>query len=141
MDAKELKQVLEQDLSVLSPREGAYVLAEKIKVYREYGMRNVAKENETDVEKALRMTRDVFSLTTKEEKEMYAGALLAAIRWGNKIDRISKDSQKSVIEQAGGKKPNKKAETQEERSERIRKNFERSVKLQDYFRRYNSCTD
>ena len=92
MDAKELKQVLEQDLSVLSPRERAYALAEKIKVYREYGMRNVAKEKETDVEKALRMTRNVSFLTTKEEKGMYAGALLAAIRWGHKIDRINKVS-------------------------------------------------
>lgn len=137
MDAKELKQVLEQDLSVLSPRERAYALAEKIKVYREYGMKNVAKEKETDVEKALRMTRNVSFLTTKEEKEMYAGALLAAIRWGHKIDRINKASQKSVIEQAGGQKPEKKAETQEERRERIRKNFERSVKLQDFYRRYN----
>lgn len=137
MDAKELKQVLEQDLSVLSPRERAYALAEKIKVYREFGMRNVAKEKETDVEKALRMTRDVSFLTTKEEKEMYAGALLAAIRWGHKIDRINMASQKSVIEQAGGQKPEKKAETQEERRERIRKNFERSVKLQDFYRRYN----
>lgn len=68
---------------------------------------------------------------------MYAGALLAAISWGHKIDRINKDSQKSVIEQAGGQKPDKKAETQEERRERIRKNFERSVKLQDFYRRYN----
>lgn len=137
MDDKELKQVLEQDLSVLSPRERVYALAEKIKVYHEYGMRKVFEEKETDVEKAFRMTRDVSFLTTKEEKGMYACALLAAIRWGNKIDQINNASQKSVIEQAGGQKPEKKEETQEERRERIRKNFERSVKLQDYFRRYN----
>lgn len=138
MDFKELKQVLEQDLTIMSPRERAYVLAEKIKVYREYGLKNEEKKKETDVEKAIRMMRSVSFLTTQEEKEMYAGALLAAIRWGKEIDRINLSSQKTVIEQAGGTKPEKKEETQEERRERIRRNFEKSVELQGYFKNYNN---
>lgn len=134
MDFKELKQVLEQDLTIMSPRERAYALAEKIKVYREYGLKNEEKKKETDVEKAIRMMRSVSFLTTQEEKEMYAGALLAAIRWGKEIDRINLSSQKTVIEQAGGTKPEKKEETQEERRERIRRNFEKSVELQGYYK-------
>lgn len=138
MDFKELKQVLEQDLTIMSPRERAYALAEKIKVYREYGLKNEEKKKETDVEKAIRMMRSVSFLTTQEEKEMYAGALLAAIRWGKEIDRINLSSQKTVIKQAGGTKPEKKEETQEERRERIRRNFEKSVELQGYFKNYNN---
>lgn len=138
MDFKELEQVLEQDLTIMSPRERAYALAEKIKVYREYGLKNEEKKKETDVEKAIRMMRSVSFLTTQEEKEMYAGALLAAIRWGKEIDRINLSSQKIVIEQAGGAKPEKKEETQEERRERIRRNFEKSVELQGYFKNYNN---
>lgn len=134
MDFKELKQVLEQDLTIMSPRERAYALAEKIKVYREYGLKNEEKKKETDVEKAIRMMRSVSFLITQEEKEMYAGALLAAIRWGKEIDRINLSSQKTVIEQAGGTKPEKKEETQEERRERIRRNFEKSVELQGYYK-------
>lgn len=138
MDFKELKQVLEQDLTIMSPRERAYALAEKIKVYREYGLKNEEKKKETDVEKAIRMMRSMSFLTTQEEKEMYAGALLAAIRWGKEIDRINLSSQKTVIEQAGGTKPEKKEETQEEKRERIRRNFEKSVELQGYFKNYNN---
>lgn len=137
MDVKQIKEILERDLSDLTPCESAYALAQKISIYRQFGLKREKEKSEPDERKAWRMTRNVSFLTTKEEKGMYAGALLAAIRWGHKIDRINKASQKSVIEQAGGQKPEKKAETQEERRERIRKNFERSVKLQDFYRRYN----
>lgn len=137
MDVKQIKEILERDLSDLTPCESAYALAQKISIYRQFGLKREKEKSEPDERKAWRMTRDVSFLTSQEEKEMYAGALLAAIRWGHKIDRINKASQKSVIEQAGGQKPDKKAETQEERRERIHKNFERSVKLQDFYRRYN----
>lgn len=137
MDVKQIKEILERDLSDLTPCESAYALAQKISIYRQFGLKREKEKSETDERKAWRMTRNVSFLTTKEEKGMYAGALLAAIRWGHKIDRINKASQKSVIEQAGGQKSEKKTETQEERRERIRKNFERSVKLQDFYRRYS----
>lgn len=137
MDVKQIKEILERDLSDLTPCESAYALAQKISIYRQFGLKREKEKSEPDERKAWRMTRDVSFLTSQEEKEMYAGALLAAIRWGHKIDRINKASQKSVIEQAGGQKPEKKTETQEERRERIRKNFERSVKLQDFYRRYS----
>lgn len=134
MDFKELKQVLEQDLIIMNPRDRAYALANKLKVYREYGLKNEKRKKETDEEKATRMMRSVSFLITQEEKEMYSGALLAAIRWGKEIDRINLSSQKTVIEQAGGTKPEKKEETQEERRERIRRNFEKSVELQGYYK-------
>lgn len=138
MDFKELKQVLEQDLIIMNPRDRAYALANKLKVYREYGLKNEKRKKETDEEKATRMMRSVSFLITQEEKEMYSGALLAAIRWGKEIGRINLSSQKTVIEQAGGTKPEKKEETQEERRERIRRNFEKSVELQGYFKNYNN---
>lgn len=134
MDFKELKQVLEQDLIIMNPRDRAYALANKLKVYREYGLKNEKRKKETDEEKATRMMRSVSFLTTQEEKGMYSGALLAAIRWGKEIDRINLSWQKTVIEQAGGTKPEKKEETQEERRERIRRNFEKSVELQGYYK-------
>lgn len=137
MDVKQIKEILERDLSDLIPCESAYALAQKISIYRQFGLKREKEKSEPDERKAWRMTRDVSFLTSQEEKEMYAGALLVAIRWGHNIDRINKASQKSVIEQAGGQKSEKKTETQEERRERIRKNFERSVKLQDFYRRYS----
>lgn len=136
MDAKEIKEILSKDLSELTPRERAYALVEKIKIYREFGAIRMRKDNETDIEKALRLTRKVSFLTAREERGMYAGALLAAIRWGKRIDRINRESQKSVIELAGGEKPEERPETMDERRERIRKNFEKSVELQKFFKQY-----
>lgn len=135
MDVKQIREILERDLSDLTPCERAYALAQKISIYRQFGLKRKEEESESDEHKAWRMTREVSFLTTREEKEMYAGALLAAIRWGKKIDAINRASRKSVIELAGGEKQ-ENTETEEERRERIKANFEKSVKLQKYFKEY-----
>ena len=135
MDFKEIKEILERDLSDLTPREKAYALAQKISIYHEFGLKRRKEESESDEHKAWRMTREAPFLTTREEKEMYAGARLAALRWGKKIDVINRASRKSVIELAGGEKQ-ENTETEEERRERIKANFEKSVKLQKYFKEY-----
>lgn len=135
MDVKQIREILERDLSDLTPCERAYALAQKISIYRQFGLKRKEEESELDEHKAWRMTREVSFLTTREEKEMYAGALLAAIRWGKKIDAINRASRKSVIELAGGEKQ-ENTETEEERRERIKANFEKSVKLQKYFKEY-----
>ena len=135
MDVKQIREILERDLSDLTPCERAYALAQKISIYRQFGLKRKEEESEPDEHKAWRMTREVYFLTTREEKEMYAGALLAAIRWGKKIDAINRASRKSVIELAGGEKQ-ENTETEEERRERIKANFEKSVKLQKYFKEY-----
>lgn len=135
MDVKQIREILERDLSDLTPCERAYALAQKISIYRQFGLKRKEEESEPDEHKAWRMTREVSFLTTREEKEMYAGALLAAIRWGKKIDAINRASRKSVIELAGGEKQ-ENTETEEERRERIKANFEKSVKLQKYFKEY-----
>lgn len=135
MDVKQIREILERDLSDLTPCERAYALAQKISIYRQFAPKLEEEESEPDEHKAWRMTREVSFLTTREEKEMYAGALLAAIRWGKKIDAINRASRKSVIELAGGEKQ-ENTETEEERRERIKANFEKSVKLQKYFKEY-----
>lgn len=135
MDFKEIKEILERDLSDLTPREKAFALAQKISICRQFGLKRRKEKSESDEHKAWRMTREVSFLTTREEKEMYAGALLAAMRWGKKKDAINRASRKSVIELAGGEKQ-ENTETEEERRERIKANFEKSVKLQKYFKEY-----
>lgn len=135
MDFKNIREILERDLSDLTPCERAYALAQKINIYRQFGLKRNKDKNELDEHKAWRMTKEVSFLSTHEEKIMYVGALFAAIRWGKKIDTINRSSRKSVIELAGGEKE-EHIETMEERRERIKANFEKSVKLQKYFKEY-----
>ena len=49
----------------------------------------MAKRTE-DEEECVQMAMQVDFLETREEYELYAGALLAAKRWGEKIDRENK---------------------------------------------------
>ena len=49
----------------------------------------MAKRTE-DEEECVQMAMQVDFLETREEYELYAGALLAAKRWGEKIDRETK---------------------------------------------------
>lgn len=135
MTNEEMRQILEADLSNLSPRERALKLARKIQVYRQEKPQREKHPDETDAQRAWRMACNVSFLVTREERQMYAGAIFAAIKWGRKIDALNRASRKSIVEMAGGERPENN-ETMEERSERIKANFERSIKLQRYFKDY-----
>ena len=57
------------------------------------------KTNRTEDEKeCIEMAKQVEFLETKEELELYAGALLAAKKWGEKVDLQNKKfKNKSVL--------------------------------------------
>lgn len=130
MTEKEVRAILDADLSELTPHERALALAHKIKLCKSNAGKRALKSAETDRQRAVRLTREVSFLETKEEKNMYFSALMEAMSWGRKIESEGKASQRSVIEQAGGKLEQKQ-ETSEERSARIKLAFERQIILQE----------
>jgi hypothetical protein len=55
-------------------------------------------ERTEDEKECIAMAKQVDFLETKEEYELYAGALLAAKKWGEKVDKQNKkNSNKSVL--------------------------------------------
>ena len=55
-------------------------------------------ERTEDEKECIEMAKQVDFLETKEEYELYAGALLAAKKWGEKVDLQNKKSRnKSVL--------------------------------------------
>lgn len=51
-------------------------------------------ERTEDEKECMAMAKQVDFLETKEEYELYAGALLAAKKWGEKVDNQNKEYKK-----------------------------------------------
>lgn len=51
-------------------------------------------ERTEDEKECIAMAKQVDFLKTKEEYELYAGALLAAKKWGEKVDNQNKEYRK-----------------------------------------------